>query len=443
MITEQEILIARGALAIALECGAQKARVTLSKDRMNLISTLDGKLDKCTCCLDRSVRIAIFVDGRYGGFSTNKLEEAALREFIGRAVQTVRMLAPDPCRDLPSQERVQKGAVSGTELDLVDRTFDSITPEQRRDIALKACISGTKGHELLISEEAEYSDSIYDTLIIDSQGTWCRQTETSFEYFVETTIQDDKGDRYSSYRWDEAPRLADLKWQECGQMAYDKAIARINPARCRNRKCNMVVDSEVASKFVSPILRALKGTAVQQHDSFLDGKLGQQVFPEGLTIIDEPHRKGKSNSCLFDDEGVATAEHTIIDKGTVSEYFLSTWSAAKLGMQPTHQEAARPRVLPWPKAGATRQDLLKLCGSGILVTEFNGGNSNSATGDFSFGIEGFEFKNGKILRPVREMLVTGNLVTLWSNVMACADDARECMSKLIPTLAFSNVDFSG
>ena len=91
----------------------------------------------------------------------------------------------------------------------------------------------------------------------------------------------------------------------------------------------------------------------------------------------------------------------------------------------------------------SRQDLMDLCGSGILVTDFNGGNSNTATGDFSYGIEGFLFENGKIVKPVSEMLVTGNFKQLWQGLLGIADDARSCMSKLIPTLAFSNVDFNG
>ena len=443
MITNHETDIARFALDAALKAGAAKARVSLCKNKMDLVSTLNGKLDKCTSCLDRSIDITLFVDGRYGKFSTNKLECSSLQAFIENAIDTVRMLAPDPCRDLPSQERIQKDAISGNELSLVDSHYPEVQPEDRKAIALNACITGRKGHELLVSEEAEFSDGIYDTIIIDSQGTFCRHTETSFEYFVEVTVKDEDESLYSAYWWDESPRLENLNWKDCAETAYLKAISSFKPKKCRSRRCNMVVDSEVASKFVSPILRALNGNSIQQHNSFLDGKLGLKVFSEGLDLFDEPCAVGKSNSCMFDDEGVATKAHSIIEKGVVKEYFLNTYTAAKLGMQPSCQGAVRPRIKGWPVAGLRRDDILKICSDGILVTDFNGGNSNAATGDFSFGIEGFEFKNGKILRPVREMIVTGNLTSLWNNLTACGEDARECMSKLIPTLAFSNVDFRG
>lgn len=95
------------------------------------------------------------------------------------------------------------------------------------------------------------------------------------------------------------------------------------------------------------------------------------------------------------------------------------------------------------RRGLDREAILGTCSDGILVTDFNGGNSNSVTGDFSYGVEGFLFKGGKIVRPVSGMLVTGNMIDLWSRLVAAGDDARPCMSKLIPTLAFSNVDFSG
>ena len=203
------------------------------------------------------------------------------------------------------------------------------------------------------------------------------------------------------------------------------------------------MDTSVASRLVTPLLGALSAYAIQQENSFLAGALGKQVFPEGMTLVDDCHIPGQSGSRLFDSEGVATRPHTIIEAGKVNEYFVNTYMAGKMGIAPTVEDASRPRLLPWPQGGLSRQDLLDRCGDGILITGFNGGNSNSSTGDFSYGIEGFAFRNGKITHPVKEMLATGNFLTLWSRLLAVADDARPCMSKLIPTLAFENIDLSG
>ena len=111
MISDKEILMVRQALETARAKGAQEARATLNKSSENMISTLNGEVDKVTRCEDCSLSIVIFADGRYGSFSTNKLDPEALDAFIGKAVGIVRMLAPDPCRKLPERDRICTDAV--------------------------------------------------------------------------------------------------------------------------------------------------------------------------------------------------------------------------------------------------------------------------------------------------------------------------------------------
>lgn len=445
-LTEQEIALATRCLETALAKGAQKARMTLNKSCMDLIGTLNGEVDKVTHCLDRSISIALFVDGRYGSFSINKLEDNALDDFIDKALGTARLLAEDPCRDLPAPERTAKDAREGTELALYDTASLSMDAGKRLDIALGASIfKGTEATPswTLVSEEAEYSDSVFDTLVMDTQGLRCRHTESSFEYGVEMTIKDTEGNKYSGYWWNSTPRLAELGADRVCAVALERAVAQIGPRALPSGKYRCVIDSECASRLVTPLLSALGGYALQQNNSFLMDTLGRKVFHEGMTVMDACRRPGESGSRLFDSEGVATRERPVVENGVVKKYFINTYMAAKMQMEPTVEDAIRPKVMPWPRKGLDRASILEICGEGILVTGFNGGNSNSATGDYSFGIEGFEFKDGKIVRPVSEMLMTGNLVTLWNSLLAVGDDARLCKSKLIPTLAFENVDFSG
>ncbi len=448
MLEAQEIALAENCLSMAREAGAQMVRITLSKSLLELYGTLDGQLDKVTSCFDRSLNFRLFVDGRFGGFSTNRLVESEIKEFLGKAVSTVRMLAPDPCRQLPSPERTAKDAVSGNELQTCDPAYATLTSEEKLQMALDASSFERHSGDGLISEEGEYSDTISDTLVLDSNGLRCRHSETSFDYGVESTIQDAGGNKYSSYWWDSSPRLSDLGINRCSETAFARAVEQIGPKRIPSGKYNLVVDSESSSRLVTPILNALGGFAIQQKNSFLIDSLGKKIFPEWLDIIDDPRCPGQAGSKFFDSEGVATQDAAIIKGGVINEYFISTYISAKTGIPPTIEDATRPVLLPClapsherPES-FSRDGIMKLVGEGILVTGFNGGNSNSATGDFSFGVQGFLFKDGKIVHPIREMLVTGNMLTLWNSLLAAGDDARLCKSKLIPTLAFGNVDFS-
>jgi PmbA protein len=218
-------------------------------------------------------------------------------------------------------------------------------------------------------------------------------------------------------------------------------VDQLSPKTVPSGKYTLILDTECASKVVTPLLSALGGYSLQQKNSFLTDSLGKQLFPQGLTILDAPRTPGDTGCRLFDSEGVATREMPIIENGVVKTYFLNTYISGKMEMEPTVEDATRVKVLPLGGC-KTQQDVLNQVKDGILVTGFNGGNSNPATGNFSYGIEGFVIKDGKRVHPVREMLITGDFLTLWSHLAAAAQDARPCLSKLVPTLAFTDVDFS-
>ncbi len=444
-LQESEMALARHCMDYALRQGAQKVRITLTKSLMNLTGLLNGEVDKVALALDRSLQLQLFADGRFGSFSSNQLEQEGLERFIREAIGTVRMLEPDPDRDLPAAERLVKNAASGKELALYDPACETLSAERRREISLSSMMwprkaALEKGWKL-ISEEGEYSDSVFDSLTLDSQGLEARHTETSFEIGYESTVEDGSGNHFSSYWWDASPTLEQLKWQDCAEKACTRAAAQIGPRSIASGKYMLVVDSECASKLVSPVLNALGGSSLQQKNSFLLDSLGKRLFPESLTLWDRPLAQGQTGSRLFDSEGVATREMPVIEKGVVKSYFLNTYMARKMQLSPTIEDCTRAVLSP-VGGSKTLEELLSRVQECILVTGFNGGNSNSATGNFSYGVEGFLVRNGKRVHPVREILITGDFLHLWNNLVATADDARPCMSRLIPSLAFKDVDVS-
>ena len=439
-ISTEEFQLAKHALAFAVSHGAIKARVTLSKTVMNLFGIRDGALDKVTQSLDRSLSFNLFVDGRYGTYSINRLEKATLEKFILNAVETTRMLAPDPARDLPDISRTANGAVDG--LDLYDPAVEDLDSEARLAMALKSApVIADNPDYKLVSVEGEYSDSVSDTLILDSNSLECRSSESSFETGYEVTVEAPDGSKFSGYWWDSSPKLGGLDLEGCAYKALERAVAQIGPQKAESARTNVVVDTECASKLFSPLLSALGGYAQQQRNSFLLDSLGKEILGTNVSIVDKPLEKGRNGARRFDSEGVATSEADIIRDGVIRRYFVNTFIANKTGLAPTIEDASRPVLIPCGGL-KTKEELIRKAGNGILVTGFNGGNCNSSTGDFSYGVDGFLFRDGKIVHPVREILMTGNLVKLWRNLIATADDARSCLSRQVPSLAFANVDIS-
>ena len=271
-----------------------------------------------------------------------------------------------------------------------------------------------------------------------------------FYCFAETTIKAADGNKYSGFWWEAAQKEDGLDCRGCAEKALKKAAGQIGPQKRRSGNYKMIVENNVASRLLSPIVSALNASAIQQKVSFLDGTLGEQIFPEGMTLMDMARTPGKSGSRLFDTEGVATKDCPIIENGRICQYFVSTYMSRKMDIEPTIEDLSRPVLMPYLKDGdlsanekeVSLQTIMRKCSNGILVTGFNGGNCNPVSGDFSFGVEGFAFSKGKITHPVREMLITGNMTDLWNNLIAAGNDYRPSARWQIGTLAFENVSFS-
>ena len=453
MITKNEIDIARKCIKTALEKGAESVRISLNKSVSDSVTILNGKTDKVSHAADRSLYFYIFTEGKYGTFSTNRVEDEDIDSFIENAIKMVRMLGEDACRRLPDVERTAKDAETGTELGLYDFHYSPDDSDARltKASSLSNWKSGNAaGHYSIISEECEYTESYDDSFLIDSQGFEGRHTETMFYCFAETTIQAADGSRYSGFWWDAAQKEAELNTASCSEKALQKAVSQIGPKKRRSGRYRMVVENQVASRLISPIVSALNASAIQQKVSFLEDSVGKQIFPEGMTLMDLARTPGKSGSRLFDTEGVATQDCPIIDKGKICRYFVNTYMSRKMDIPPTIEDLSRPVLKPYMKGcdlsseekDLSLQAILNNCSNGILVTGFNGGNCNPATGDFSFGIEGFAFSKGKLTHPVREMLITGNIVELWNSLIAAGNDYRPSARWQVGTLAFENVSFS-
>ena len=460
-ITEEETRIADRSVALAVEAGASAVQVTLDKARTEIYALLDGELDNIRQTGDRALTFKVYADGRYGVFSTNRLEESSIRDLLEKAVQNVRMLAPDRFRKLPAKEDTANDAVRGDEMGLVWYGYDTVTADEKLAMAKNVSVfaefreAAPDRNWKVVSEEVEYNNTLTDTYLTNSDGIHCRHTETSFEVCAQVTVEDNAGDKYSGFWWDYSISPEKVRASDCGHKAVMQAVSQIGPVNADGGRHVMVVSNRISGRLLQPVLDALGGRAIQQKSSFLTDSLGKRIFSIGLNIMDMPREKGKFGAILFEQDGRACLNREIITDGVVMEYFISTYMSGKLDMPATSECANRPVVKPFvsselvegqDNASASgsigEAEIMGLCGSGILVTDFNGGNCNAATGDFSYGVDGLLFENGKVTSPICNMLITGNIVELWNNLIAAGNDPLDGMSRQVPTVAFKDVNFS-
>lgn len=430
--------IALKALDMAKTAGAQQARVTYTHSCLNQYTLLDGELEKLQHSLGSSLFIQLYSNGKYGAFSTNRMEGNELQKFIEDALLSIDYLTPDPCRGLPNPELYFKGECMDLHQD--DPTYSEISPESKKELLLEVAQEADRSDSRIISVSNDYEDFKEVIYIADSQGFEGLTSQTLFSLSAECSVKGKGGARPQNWWFDSSMFYKTLP-KGCCKEAVERTLAMIGAKKIKSGKYNIIIDRSVASKVVSPIFSALSGGSIQQRNSFLLDKLGKNVLGEKLTIKDTPHAPGFMGSRWFDSEGIATKEMEIVSEGVPQLYFLNSYFANKLNTTPTIESVSVPTINPFGASDAA--SMMKEMGSGILITGFNGGNCNGASGDFSFGIEGYLFKDGVILHPIKEMNMTGNILYLWKNVTNIGTDYRKCSRWLIPSIAFENVDLSG
>jgi PmbA protein len=438
MITEQDKELAQQMMNFARQKGCSACRISLGSGTESEFEYRNTQLEKLQQSSQNQMSITLFVDGRYGVYSTNRIEKNELKKFIGNAIESTRYLAEDANRQLPPPERCYRGKESYDEC--YDRQFDTVRPDDKLNAA-KAAVNEIYGTDpRIVSVTAGYSDGDWFSYVINSNGFEGQQSQTSFSLSAEVSLKGEGDARPESWWYDSALFWEQLKKDGIGRKALERAVQKLGQTKIKSGKYPMLVDNMNSGRLLSPLISAMNGEALAQKNSFLTDMLGKKITSDKLTLTDEPHLPKARGARLFDSEGVATQRRTVIENGVLQTYFIDTYNANRLNMPPTVASAS---VLTF-KTGAS--DLAGLTGGlsrGILVTGFNGGNSNSNTGDFSFGVEGFLIERGKLVKPVSEMNVTGNLLVLWSNLQEVGNDVRLNSSWRVPSLLFDDVNFSG
>ncbi len=437
MTKEEKYILAKWAMNYALENGAQQARVSISNSKSSSVEVREEKIDKLEQAIQSGLSIHLYVDGRYSAHSTSRLKKEELARFIGEAIEGTRYLSEDKFRTLPDPALYYKGTKK--DLETLDPGFNNVDPQEKINLAFSAEKEVLGKNEKIISVSASYYDGLNERVMVTSNGF---EGDTANSYFgVYTSVSVKGGDARPEAGWNEsAIKFNELKKEGVGEIALKRALDKIGQDKIESGTMPMIVENRQVGRIFGPLISALNGAAIQQKNSFLIDKLGEKVASEKLTLTDDPFIPGGRGSRLFDGEGLATKKRFIFEKGVLRSYYIDTYYGKKLDMTPNSGSTTN---LVFEMGFKSLDELVKDVKKGILVTGFNGGNSNGSTGDFSYGIEGFLIEEGKISKPVSEMNITGNMKTLWSNIGELGNDANENSSWRTPSILFKEVDFSG
>ena len=247
---------------------------------------------------------------------------------------------------------------------------------------------------------------------------------------------------YSSMR-----NAADLASPEAvGRYAAQRALSRLGSRKIPTTQCPVLFESTLAAGLLGGFVQAISGGSLYRKSSFLLDSLGKMVFPKHIDILEDPFILGGKGSSPFDEEGVRVAPRKVVKGGRVEGYFLSSYSARKLGMKTTGNAGGSHNLVMTSRLTQASDDLdamLQKLGTGLFVVELMGQGVNYVTGDYSRGASGFWVENGKIAFPVHEITIAGNLKDMLKGIEAVGADAYNYGAKTVGSILVNRMKVAG
>jgi PmbA protein len=437
MNTNEKYALANLIVEHALKAGAQQVSVVIQDNLRTNIEIRDQKIDSLKESNQSNMDISLFVDKKYSAHSTNRMKKEELFKFVDEAIIATRYLAEDEFRTLPDPELYYKGG--GSDLKTFDSNLNSIETKTKIDLANQALNEAYKKDERIISVSSYYSDGVSNRVMVTSNGFKGDNRNSWVSLSASVSVKSDSG-RPSDYWYENSLFFDKLKTTEIGKKALERAINKIGPKKIASGKYQVLIENRVAGNICNPVFQALQGSSLYQKQSFLIGKENKPVAAPFLTVTDDPFILSGPGSRLFDDEGLAAVKRPLIENGILKNYFIDNYYGKKLGMKLTSGSSSN---IVFSSGTKSLNDMLGSMKKGVFITGFIGGNCNGTTGDFSYGIEGYLIEDGKVVHPVNEMNIAGNMNRFWFNLKELGNDILENQPARTPSMLFEDIDLSG
>jgi PmbA protein len=442
---EQFQQIIEDVLGMARDLGTSDAGVEVSEGSGISVSVRKGEVEHVERNRDKSVGVSVYLGQRRGNASTSDFSAKALTQTVRAAYDIARFTAEDPAAGLPDADDLASAAEVARDLDLfhpwaLDAETATGLARRAEDAAL------TMDKRITNSEGGSVSAQQSHFWAGNSRGF--RGGYASSRHSLSVSPIAGKGrDMQRDYWYTSMRDAMELASPEVvGRYAAERALSRLKSRKVATAEVPVLFESTVAAGLLGGFVQGTSGGALYRKASFLQDSLGQAIWADHIDVTEDPHERRGKGSAPFDDEGVRTAARQVVSGGVVQGYFLSSYSARKLGMKTTGHAGGSQNLrlssrLTQP--GDHLEQMLRKLGRGLFVTELMGQGVNYVTGDYSRGAAGFWVEGGRIAYPVHEITIAGNLRDMLKGVVAVGADAYTLGAKTVGSVLIDRMKLAG
>ncbi len=433
------------ALNEARRLGASDAGAEVSEGCGLSVSVRQGELENVERNRDKTLGISVYVGQRRGNASTSDFSPKALKDTVRAAFDIARFTAEDAFAGLPDEEDLALDASQRPELDLF-HPWD-LDAETAAQLALR-CEAATfaTDRRITISEGAAVSAQQSHFIAGNTRGFMGGYASSRHTLSVAPIAG--RGAGMQRDAWYSSMRAAeDLASPEAiGRYAAERALSRLKARRVKTAEVPVLFESTVAAGLLGALVQATSGGALYRKASFLLDSLGTPVLASHIDVREDPHELKGKGSTPFDDEGVTTRARSVVEAGVLQGYFLSTYSARKLGLRTTGHAGGSHNLHMSSRLTAPGDDLptmLRRLGTGLFVTELMGQGVNYVTGDYSRGASGYWVENGEIAFPVHEVTIAGSMRQMFQDILGIGNDVYTLGSKSVGSVLIARMKLAG
>jgi PmbA protein len=418
--------IAEDVLKLAKSAGATSAETEVSYGTGQNVSVRLGEVENIEYNRDKGVSVTVYFQHQKGHASSSDLSPQALKDTVEAACNIAKFTAKDPFCGLADAH------LMATEVPDLSLSHPwAVTVDDAIEIA-KVCEQAARDVDtkrITNSEGASVYSNSGVFAYANSHGF--NNGYPSTRHSISCSVIAEEGDAMQRDYWYTNARAAeDLEHPSAvGKLAGERTIRRLGCKPIKTGQYPVLFEAPLAGSLISSLISAISGGSLYRKSSFLLDSLGKSVGASLLNIQELPHVIKGSASSPFDSEGVATHARQLVQDGILQGYVLSSYSARKLGMQSTGN-AGGSHNLVIRDTQHNFDDLLRLMGTGLLVTEVLGHGLNMVTGDYSRGAAGFWVENGVIVHPVEEITIAGNMKDMLQHIIGIGTDVIPNSSKL-------------
>ena len=432
-------------LKAAKKLGATDAAAEVSEACGLSVSVRNGALENVERNRDKSLGVTVYLGQRRGNASTSDFSDAAIAQTVRAAYDIARFTAQDPFARLPEDADVCPPKERTRDLDLFHPW--SIDSEGAAQIAL-ACEAAALSVDKRISNSEGAAVSAQQSHFFSAHTNGFRGGYASSRHSLSVSPIAGKGKDMQRDGWYSSQRKAsELASPEAvGRYAAERALSRLRARKIATTECPVLFESPMAAGLLGAFVQAVSGGALYRKSTFLLDSLGKRVFPAHLDIYEDPFLQGGKGSSPFDDEGVRVQARQVVERGRVMGYFLSSYTARKLGMRTTGNAGGSHNLVLQSRHTRRHDDLQAMIaklGRGLLVTELMGQGVNYVTGDYSRGASGFWVENGQIAYPVHEITIAGNMKDMFKGIEAIGADTYNYGAKTVGSILINRMKVAG